>query len=56
MSAAVNRTVKDTVSVAKIGSDGTLGPGQPAKLAGNKNYTGFVAGVFSGIAKLTGRH
>jgi hypothetical protein len=55
MSAAVNRTVKDTVSVAKIGSDGTLGPGQPAKLAGNKNYKGFVAGVFSGIAKLTGR-
>lgn len=32
-----------------------LGQGQPARNASpNKNYKGFVAGVFSGISKLTG--
>lgn len=32
-----------------------LGQGQPARSASQKNYKGFVAGVFSGIAKLSGR-
>lgn len=53
MSAAVNSTVHDTVT--NIDSNGALAPGRPAKTAGNKNYKGFVAGVFSGIAKLSGR-
>lgn len=53
MSAAVNSTGIDTV--AKIGSDGALEVEKPAKKAGNKTYKGFVAGVFSGIAKLSGK-
>ena len=36
------------------GSNEALGQGQPARLQ-HKNYKGFVAGVFSGIAKLTGK-
>ena len=31
-----------------------IGQGQPARSAQHKNYKGFVAGVFSGIAKLSG--
>jgi len=33
----------------------TLGQGQPAGSVQHKNYKGFVAGVFSGISKLSGR-
>lgn len=37
------------------GSDVALEQGQPARNARpNQNYKGFVAGVFSGISKLTG--
>ena len=36
------------------GSNEALGQGQPAR-AQHKNYKGFVAGVFSGIAKLSGK-
>ena len=36
------------------GSNEALGQGQPARSAQHKNYKGFVAGVFSGVAKLTG--
>ena len=32
-----------------------IGQGQPARSAQHKNYKGFVAGVFSGIAKLSGQ-
>lgn len=35
-------------------SNEALGQGQPARSASQKNYKGFVAGVFSGIAKLSG--
>ena len=35
-------------------SNEALGQGQPARSASQKNYRGFVAGVFSGIAKLSG--
>lgn len=52
MSAAVNSTVTHTVT--KTGSDGALAPGQPRTVAKNQNYKGFVGGVFSGIAKLSG--
>ncbi len=38
----------------KDGSNGALGQGQPARVQ-HKNYKGFVAGVFSGIAKLSGK-
>ncbi|MCJ1296500.1 hypothetical protein MMC34_008066 [Xylographa carneopallida] len=34
----------------------TLGQGQPARKPVHKNYNGFVAGVFSGIAKLSVGH
>lgn len=29
---------------------------QPERVTKHKNYKGFVAGIFSGIAKLSGRH
>lgn len=32
-----------------------IGQGQPARSAQHKNYKGFVAGVFSGISKLSGK-
>ena len=32
----------------------TIGQGQPTRSAQHKNYKGFVAGVFSGISKLSG--
>ena len=35
-------------------SNEALGQGQPARSAHHKNYRGFVAGIFSGIAKLSG--
>lgn len=37
------------------GSNEALGQGQPARSASQQNYKGFVAGVFSGIAKLSGK-
>lgn len=36
-------------------SNEALGQGQPAHSVSHKNYKGFVAGVFSGIAKLSGK-
>ena len=33
-----------------------IGQGQPARSAQHKNYKGFVAGVFSGISKLSGTY
>ncbi len=55
MSAVVNKPVTDTFT--NIGSNGTLAPEQHVRTARNqnKNYKGFVAGVFSGIAKLSGK-
>ena len=47
-SAIVNPDTKD-------GSNEALGQGQPARSVQHKNYKGFVAGVFSGIAKLSGK-
>ncbi len=40
---------------SRNGSNEALGQGQPARSAAHKNYKGFVAGVSSGISKLTGR-
>jgi solute carrier family 25 (mitochondrial carnitine/acylcarnitine transporter), member 20/29 len=37
-------------------SNEAIGQGQPAKTALSKNYKGFVAGIFSGIAKLSVGH
>ncbi|MCJ1450563.1 hypothetical protein MMC28_000896 [Mycoblastus sanguinarius] len=48
-SAIVNPDTKD-------GSNEALGQGQPARSVQHKNYKGFVAGVFSGIAKLSVGH
>ena len=36
------------------GSNGALNRGQPVQEVQHKNYKGFVAGVFSGVAKLSG--
>ena len=36
-------------------SNEAIGQGQPARSAQHKNYKGFVAGVFSGISKLSGK-
>ena len=52
MSTTASGTITDTV--AKISSNGGLGPAQPVKVVRNKNYKGFVAGIFSGLAKLSG--
>ena len=37
-------------------SNEAIGQGQPARSAQHKNYKGFVAGVFSGISKLSGKN
>jgi hypothetical protein len=37
------------------GSNEALGQAQPARSATHNNYKGFVAGVFSGVSKLTGK-
>jgi solute carrier family 25 (mitochondrial carnitine/acylcarnitine transporter), member 20/29 len=37
-------------------SDEAIGQGQPARAALSSNYKGFVAGIFSGIAKLSVGH
>ena len=43
------------VNPGQHGSNEPLEKGQPASdVRPNKNYKGFVAGVFSGISKLTG--
>lgn len=52
MSVTVNSTVAHPITKHHI--NGALGQAEPAKSAQNKNYKGFVAGVFSGIAKLSG--
>ena len=39
---------------SKHASNEALGQGQPARSIQHKNYKGFVAGVFSGITKLSG--
>lgn len=36
------------------GSNEALGQGQPARSAVHNNYKGFVAGIFSGVSKLSG--
>lgn len=52
MSAVLDGAV---VNPDQHGSDEALEQGQPARDArSNQNYKGFVAGVFSGISKLTG--
>lgn len=40
----------------KIATNEAIGQGQPARSAQHKNYKGFVAGVFSGISKLSVGH
>ena len=52
MSATINSTVVNPDT--KNGSNEALGQGQPGRSIKHKNYKGFVAGVFSGIAKLSG--
>ena len=54
MSASVNAAISnpDTLN----GSNEAIGQGQPARNFQQKNYKGFVAGVFSGIAKLSVGH
>lgn len=39
---------------SKNATNEAIGQGQPARNAQHKNYKGFVAGVFSGISKLSG--
>ena len=53
MSSTVNGAI--TNPDTKHGSNEALGQGQPARSVQHKNYKGFVAGVFSGVAKLTGK-
>ena len=53
MSAAVDGAIVNPDK--KRGSNEALGQGQPARSASHQDYKGFVAGVFSGIAKLSGR-
>ena len=36
-------------------SNEAIGQGQPARAVQHKNYKGFVAGVFSGVGKLSGK-
>ena len=36
-------------------TNGSIGQGQPARRVQHKNYKGFVAGVFSGFSKLSGK-
>ena len=52
MSATVDSAVVNPDT--KNGSNEALGQGQPGRSIKHKNYKGFVAGVFSGIAKLSG--
>lgn len=52
MSASIDGSL--VTPVINNGSIGAIGQEQPARNVGHKNYKGFVAGVFSGIAKLSG--
>ena len=52
MSSTVSSSI--TNPDTKNASNEALGQGQPARAARNQNYKGFVAGIFSGIAKLSG--
>lgn len=52
MSASVNSALVNPDS--GNGSNEAIGQAQPARSAAHKNYKGFVAGVFSGISKLSG--
>ncbi|KAI4281593.1 MAG: hypothetical protein L6R38_003571 [Xanthoria sp. 2 TBL-2021] len=54
MSASVNSALVNPDS--KNGSNEAIGQAQPARSAAHKNYKGFVAGVFSGISKLSVGH
>lgn len=54
MSSTIDATIENPD--IKSHSNEALGQGQPAKEAASKNYRGFVAGVFSGIAKLSVGH
>lgn len=52
MSASIDGSL--VTPVINNGSIEAIGQEQPARNASHKNYKGFVAGVFSGIAKLSG--
>ena len=52
MSASVNSAIVNPDS--GNGSTEAIGQAHPARSAAHKNYKGFVAGVFSGITKLSG--
>ena len=52
MSATINSVIVNPD--LENGTNEALGQGQPARSASNGSYKGFVAGVFSGIAKLSG--
>ena len=54
MSAVVNSAVVNPDT--QHGSNEALGQGQPARAADHSNYRGFVAGVFSGLAKCAVGH
>lgn len=54
MSASVNSALVNPDS--KHGSNEAIGQAQPARAAVHSNYKGFVAGVFSGISKLSGKY
>ncbi|KAL8802137.1 MAG: hypothetical protein Q9182_004003 [Xanthomendoza sp. 2 TL-2023] len=54
MSASVDSTIVNPDS--KNASNEALGQAQPARPGPHKNYKGFVAGVFSGISKLSVGH
>ena len=52
MSATVNGSI--TNPDTEHGSNEAIGQGQPGRSIQHKNYKGFVAGVFSGVTKLSG--
>lgn len=54
MSASIDGLV--VTPVLNNESNEVVGQGQSARNVSHKNYKGFVAGVFSGIAKLSGEH
>lgn len=49
----MSATIKDAVASQRSGGQGVAVIGE--KHGNSKNYKGFVAGVFSGIAKLSGK-
>ena len=52
MSATINTSIVNPD--LKSGTNEALGREKPVRGASNGSYKGFVAGVFSGIAKLSG--